>query len=263
MLSYYSTGYNGDKMEILNTYTDKNGKTYQIRNIHFASLGDFENHKGKCIAENSRNNIFITTKNNPDVACIAVSTYDESKAIKYYRGYRSFSVNKTEDAKLLSILSHLQKNIKLTTFPTGIVTIKNNLIGQEMFYLKDYITLENLVYHYPDKVKELNIYIYYQKIINIIKELLSNGIIYLDIHPNNFMINYNTNHIELIDYQYEYVKFNNNPDDIKQMYLNLLEMFTQINKYLSLPDIFTNSIDISSLEETIQNKKLILSKKEV
>lgn len=257
------TGYNGDIMEILNTYTNKQGRTIPVRNIHFATLDDFENYKGTCIIENTRNNIFATTKNNPYVACISIPTYDEKKALKYYRGYRSFSINKPEDAALISKLSIIQPNIKLTTFPTGVVTIKDHLIGQEMFYLKDYITLEDLVCYQSKALKDINISMYYQKILNIIKELLTNGITYLDIHPNNFMINYNTHQVELIDYQSDYVKFNNHPDDLKQMCLNLTEMFTQINKYLSLPITFDKSMDLATIEKTIQSKKLILSKKEV
>ena len=62
------TGYNGDIMEILNTYTNKQGRIIPVRNIHFATLDDFENYKGTCIIENTRNNIFATTKNNPYVA---------------------------------------------------------------------------------------------------------------------------------------------------------------------------------------------------
>ena len=47
------------------------------------------------------------------------------------------------------------------------------------------------------------------------------------------------------------------------MCLNLTEMFTQINKYLSLPITFDKSMDLATIEKTIQSKKLILSKKEV
>ena len=71
-------------MEILNTYTNKQGRIIPVRNIHFATLDDFENYKGTCIIENTRNNIFATTKNNPYVACISIPTYDEKKALKYY-----------------------------------------------------------------------------------------------------------------------------------------------------------------------------------
>ena len=116
-----------------------------------------------------------------------------------------------------------QSSVNLTDFPVGVVSCKRRCIGQVIKLYKNYVPLY-------DFVNEDNIELLYSKVLMIVDELLDNGVLYLDIHENNFLVDDNFD-VKLIDFESSCVIFDRISagdkiecyDKIKKMFVRLKE----------------------------------------
>lgn len=227
-----------DSPKIVKGYTDNEGNYFDINNVIFPT-----NNTPYYFGE------FITSSHDDENQTF--SSEEEGKRIyrsydnpnKGYRIYKNlffwtddFKCNDgVFDAKLVSELQKKQPFIKLTDFPTGVVTINNSVIGQEIpLYNDNYINLHSLPKlvsedNYLDKLEKLKMA--YLSIIDSVEELIENDIIYLDIHRGNFLFN-KTNPAEtkIVDFEKGFVYFDK-PELIKiqTIVYSLAEMFDNIN----------------------------------
>ena len=68
----------------------------------------------------------------------------------------------------------------------------------------------------------------YNKVLNIIDELLDNGILYLDIHENNFLVNDDLD-VKLIDFESSSVIFDRiSANDKIECYKKVKDMFKKL-----------------------------------
>lgn len=188
-----------------NSFTNKLYKSYDIKNYIIDK--DFIFDKDKILYEDDNTIIY---------------NLDNEIGFKIEKSL----LNKTRESynieKMVSSLVLKQKNIKLTSFPIGIVSLNKRCIGQMIMLFKDYKPLNDII-------NNDNKDILYNKVLNIINELLDNDIVYLDIHKNNFLVNEDLD-VELIDFESSCVIINNitNKDKItclekvKDMFNNIL-----------------------------------------
>jgi len=146
-------------------------------------------------------------------------------------------------------LQKRQKNIELTEFPTGIVTLDKYVIGQEIPFYHNCTTLK-------EKTNKLDIIKYYLDILNILKELLNNDIIYSDIHSKNFLIDNATNIVKLIDFDSQYISFDESKTLYEDMLRNLKIMINKINEKCSIPINLNEENSLDDIRKTILSKKL-------
>lgn len=155
--------------------------------------------------------------------------YDSGRALRVnnkinYLNYLYYQGDITE-AKFVDKLRTYQDKIKLTEFPTGIVTFGGTIIGQEIPYYDNYQTLKDL----SPSLKKDELKFYLLKIIGIIEELLDNGIYYSDVHNRNFVIEHLKKEIKLIDFDDMYVKFNYSTCDYQSLMHHIYELLNGYN----------------------------------
>jgi len=178
-----------------------------IRDIHFDSIEDTRNNFGiyKACSTFAGQDISSWSLNEEDGVYIYQTHYDDKKALRIYQDWLNYKyVYHESECKLVSRLLEYQKSILLSEFPTGIVSLENHVIGQEVpFYGEGYITvLEALTQKKCEEPTSL-----YLKMLNILDELYTNGIIYRDGHFRNFMYNTIDGDVKIIDFESSSVSF--------------------------------------------------------
>lgn len=188
-----------------NSFTNKIHKSYDVDN--YVIDKDYVFDKSKIFFEDSNTLIYVIR----DRLGFKI---DKSLLNKERQSYNI--------EEMVSGLVLRQDNIKLTDFPVGVVSCKRRCIGQVIRLYKDYISLY-------DAVNDNNIELLYNKVLCIIDELLNNGIMYSDIHENNFLVNNNLD-VKLIDFESSCVSFNNiSPNDKIFCYSKIKSMFDKLN----------------------------------
>lgn len=237
-------------------YKNKNGIIYEnIRNIHFDEYEDLTKGLGTYICETNRDlgNFGDTDSYLNDGVYLYIPNYDKTKALRVYKDIfgvcQNYKYTNHNDDYIVSELQKRQKNVKLTEFPTGIVTLDKYVIGQEIPFYKDHTALSQ-------KSDKLDIIKYYIDILNILKELLNNEIIYSDIHANNFLVDNVNNIVRLIDFDSKYLSFDGNKTKYHDMLNNLKTMINRINKKYCLPFEIKKEESLEEIRETILSKKL-------
>jgi len=232
---------------IKDTYVDKDGNNYNIRNINLTDMYNI----GTYITETKRETggFWSDDDNLENGVYIFKTNYDPNKALRIYKDNQLYKYVYHNDVKYISKLTELQKNIKLTEFPTGIVTRENYVIGQEIPFYENYETLYSQLNNIKDKEK---LFYFYKKIIDILEELINNGILYKDLHAKNFMIKGES--IKLIDFEDTSFSFSDNK---KLLIENLRLLINYINNYLKI-DYKVNSETLDGLKEeiTVKSKRL-------
>jgi hypothetical protein len=216
-------------MEILNSYTNSMGKEFPIRNIHFS---DVINLNSLLAQSNCSSDIYFMSNCVTERGVwIYASPIDSTRAFRIYKDFQDNNVGHFYDLKLISELKLRQPNVKLTEFPTGIITDQSKIIGQEIPFYRGYITLEKFISNGHMFKHDM-----YLKILKIIRELLANQIIYTDIHKNNFLIDVITDDIKLIDFDDSYICFYDSRANYESMLCNLklLTNYSQIERSLSI-----------------------------
>lgn len=195
----------GDTLEKNNCFTNKIHKCYDIENYIIDNDFIFE-----------KSNIFFEDSN--------TIIYDIGNDLAFKINKSLFNKERESytNEETISSLVLKQKNITLTDFPIGVVSCKKRCVGQVIRLYKNYYPLKGIV-------NNDNISILYDKVIAIIEELLNNGIMYSDIHENNFLVNNNLD-VKLIDFESSCVSFNNiSPNDKIFCYSKIKSMFDRLN----------------------------------
>lgn len=183
---------------------------------------------------------------------------------RIYGDYADYHFNGNGDDRLISNLQEKQSSVLLTKFPTGVVTRGGYIIGQEMPFFPNSKTLD-------EHLKECNvseIFALYKKILFILKELYSNEIIYVDVHPGNFLVTPNSK-VELIDFDNS-VHFDIKDDKVKNIITkNMIEnLYLTINhltkRFCNVDSLLPNdkmSHDFDNIMEQLEEKEKQLTKK--
>lgn len=243
--------------EIKETYIDKSSKEHKIRNIEFDKENYYFGEKIKVqeqhkpISDYLENGSFIfKSKENP------------KRAFKIYEDFKINLSGSFSDLKLVSNLKSLQDKVSLTEFPTGIITMDHKIIGQEIPYYEDYISIARYIEN--NKLTKDDLI----KVINIFQELLKNNIHYNDTHTKNLLINPETRDIKLIDFEsqcitigeYESTKRYNK---FQIIYL-LRELIQKSTIDVTFEDMYDYDTNINKILKAKENtKKLTLTKKEL
>lgn len=246
-------------MEIKKGYIDERGTIYNVRNINYGNLESARCSFGTFINE-SRNNKLGYSDDEYHGIYLYKSNYDENKALRIYKDFMHYKYVGYTDERIVSELQKRQKFVHLTEFPTGIVTIENSVIGQEIPYYEQYETIRYMFENNKYKNHPTN---YYIQILKILKELFKVGITYQDIHSNNFLFRILDEDIKLIDFEPYQVRFDEGKnchynfmiDNLKFM-LNLLNGFSG----LEFNSNFEKTQTLEEVEESILENQRILMK---
>lgn len=150
---------------------------------------------------------------------------------------------------LIKNLHVYKDNIKLSSFPIGIVKVNDVVVGQLIKYYKNSITLTDFFKSSPS-VDPMD---YYMKVLDILEELALNGISYEDVHGGNFLIV--GDKLRIIDFSEYRVKVG---EKYKGAYRNMFENFNvMVNhlnfKVLGLQDVYDKLIIPSEIKGSYEN----------
>lgn len=132
------------------------------------------------------------------------------------------------DARLISELQQRQSSVKLTDFPTGIVTLNNYIIANEIVFYNNHDTLRALAYKLKDNPQKIDIITaVYLSMLKSFEELTENEIFYNDIHTKNIMVDRTDyNKTKIIDFESGHVSFGNltqsNLESYQQKFANVI-----------------------------------------
>ena len=123
-------------MEIKTGFTAYDGKYYpNVRTINFFDAEDLRNCRGSFINETKvdPNSFFGGSQTYTTGVYIYKSILDDKKALRIYKDWSNNVFCNIEqhsmDVKMISELNKKQNDIKLTEFPTGLITLNGNTIG--------------------------------------------------------------------------------------------------------------------------------------
>ncbi len=229
-----------------NTYTNTKNITFdKVSELAFKK-DELMNNLGHFVNETNREKSFFFddefTLNNG--VYIYQDYNNPNIAYRIYKQFADYGFNGNKDDYLIQELQSRKDNIKLTDLPFGVVTLEGNIIGQQIPYYPNHMTL----YECFKNSKVNNPYEIYLSMLDILKELFDNNIIYFDNHAKNFLIN--DNQIKLIDFDFDYILFNNsNMRCLKKMLDNYIYTINLLNR------LYTNTDNIifeqtNSIEET-------------
>lgn len=215
-------------MEIKKGFVNREGIVYpKVREIAFTKDNFFGN-LGTLVNETKKESTLFFGIDNMEFddrgVYIYKSDYDARKALRIYKSFQDYKFNGDKDDELIARLQKLQRKVKLTEFPAGIVTLDGNIIGQEIPFYEEY----NPFIEVKDNIRLVEILNIYKKCLLIIKELNDKGIQYLDIHAKNFLINSDLD-VKLIDFENDLVKFNDKDATIITLD-RFYNMINQINE---------------------------------
>lgn len=236
-------------MILKNGYENKKGVKYDdLLNVHFEKKEDMSSNLGKYVAETDyKDNMFLSSSWNLTNGIYLYQSYFDPKiALRIYRDFANYKYVHHDDARLIKELLERKNNIKFTDFPLGVITIEDYVIGQAIPYYEGYETLAKVS---MDKINKSTIIKYYLEILKILKELYHNSIVYADVRARNFMINRVKNLVKLIDFESQYISF----DDrlYSEMIKNLKITINEINDYLNIQFKIDKEDSLDNIEETL------------
>lgn len=240
-------------------FTNKDGKYYdKVREIAFKK-GQLQGNVGKFVAETQHeNNLFGEDSTG---IYLYQSFHDPNIAYRIYKEFADYRFNGHGDDVVIQKLMEKQDLIKMSKFPTGVVTLDGFIIGQEVPYFIDCIPLNEL-FKNNKKANPMNVY---RAIISVLKELSDNGIIYMDNHPKNFLINPNDKDlkINIIDFERHFMSFDEEirPYSIKKQFENLKNMLNILNELNGIETIFLQTDNFEDLSIQIDEMEKKLKKK--
>lgn len=238
--------------EIRQGFTDNKGRYFpNIREIAYEKGKTF-NSFGVLIGQSGNMEDEYVT----DGVYVFRSYVDSGKVYRIYKDFTNPTFDSCEDAKFISDLLNQSKGVKLSEFPTGVITEGGRIIGQEVPFAQG-ITLGQFSKNNQREILPTRIYI---QVLDIIKELYLNKIYYLDIHEKNFIINDGI--IKLIDFDSFFMRIGNITISDKKLIFDYLKMMlNQLNENFGIKDNF-NFIDgmddayekVLKLEEKLINR---------
>lgn len=246
--------------KIKEIYIDNNGKEYNhIREINFPTKEIMRENMGKYICETEREKglFFSTSAALTEGVYIYQTNYDRTRALRIFKDWAVYYPKIArrhvyrKDPELIEEIKVREKYIKLTEFPTGIVTLEDYIIGQEIPFYEQTKTLFEI-----SKEKNINeILQYYIDMIRILNELAQNNIIYTDCHTKNFVVNYINNIVRLIDFEPHQVFIDENKNKYKDMMFKIKQTINIINNMKNIPFEVNGEDTLEELEESILSQK--------
>jgi len=216
--------------------------------------------KGKYVASGSEASVYKYKK------YIAIRLYDIEENI--YCPLSGNLLGKPLCETMIKNLHVYKNNIKLSSFPLGIVKVNGVVVGQLIKYYNNSISLTDFFKSSPsvDPIP------YYLKCLDILEELALNHICYEDVHGGNFLIV--GNKLRLVDYSDHRVKINENYHGLYyNMFQNFNSMVNRLNfnvlhledeyEKLVIPSEIKNESNDSNLKENfdyVRNLVLHLKK---
>ena len=208
--------------------------------------GELFDHLGTLVAQTSNKKDSFSESFSFDTEGVLIyqSKQDPFTAHRIYQAYAEPGFDGNGDDKLIQKLMERQSSIFLTSFPWGVVTSDGNIIGQEIPFYPNDITLSQFLKRYPN-VNPIKIY---RAVLEVLKEMYDCEILYLDIHPGNFMIDPSLSNIKIhtIDFDNTYVKIADFTKYNKEMFFdNYKQLLIKSNKILG---IYDNLEELSSIK---------------
>ena len=234
-----------------------------VREIAYKK-GELYGNVGKFMSETkTESNLIYGYDSNPHNGVYIYQSYtDDNIGYRIYKAFADYGFNGYNDDKLIQQLLERSSDIKLTKFPTGVVTLDGRIIGQEIPYFNNYGTLLEYIQNNTD-INPVSIYI---AILNAIKEMYDNGIIYLDNHAKNFLLDFDNPNkgIETIDFEDLYVKFDDNSSQLRERMLeSYIYMINALNKLLkntALIEKLNISDNFDDVFEELNNMNKVLTR---
>ena len=225
-----------------------------VREIAFLS-GQLNGNLGKLVAESNKcsHNYFVDS----DIGVYIYKSNNPSVGYRIYKCFADYGFNGYKDEVLVQNLLEHGKNIRSVSFPMGVVTLDGRVIGQEIPFFSCCCTL----YDFINSNLNINPTIYYSMVLNSIKEMYDNGIIYSDLHSNNFMVYLCKLGVEVIDFELSHIKF----DDFSvSSRIDLLErykrMIINLNSILGIDYNFTFVDNFGDMENQLYEMNKVLKK---
>ena len=144
-----------------------------------------------------------------------VSFYELLTLKNYIIKCSNKELNHEEYFKMLNIFKDIQNKITLSDLPIGYYQEKGILRGTVIPYYKNSTSLMDISqskninkltsYYHHDDDNLHNLYLLLNDILNILEELQSNNVNYIDSNPSNFLIK--DNEVKLIDFDPKYLKY--------------------------------------------------------
>lgn len=216
--------------EVRNSFTNNKGETFNnireiafFKNRNYGGFGDFicESHKmSMSFDDDYLDGIYLYR-----------SRIDANKAYRIDKQYLEPTFKGTGEEKIISQLQEKQGNIKLSEFPTGVVTMEGIVVGQEVPYY-DGPTLKSYAENCTKPMLPTKIYI---QLLDIIKEQFANGVYYSDVHANNYVLVNGIvrpidfqGHLLSIDKLYDFTR--------KNIFFYLTFMINKLNESFQIPE---------------------------
>lgn len=127
------------------------------------------------------------------------------RAVDYILKNSEYELEENETLNRLNYIVSKKKDVKMTDIPDDILTFKGKAVGVPLTYYSNGISLKDYLMDNKDNV---DVDLIKQKIIDIVNELINNGIIPTDPHLDNFLICYNDDgsyEIKMIDVDDQYI----------------------------------------------------------
>ena len=239
-------------MEIIQGYTDRYGKTFEVPNYHFETFEEWQKFPKESVAYSRFEK--DDTWSGSDEGIYIQKFDNNTKAFKSHSEIQDFNykyfLGRYNEHRLVEELLKYQPKINLTEFPLGIVTIEDLMAGQVIPFYEGFINIRD----YAPRAKMIELYQLYFDALKIFKELQDNGIIYTDIHSRNLVVKPETNTIKLIDFDDGRIYFDGLSSAVDSMIDNLKNFLNVVNKLNGLTPIVnldkTNTLD--EISEAIQ-----------
>lgn len=150
--------------------------------------------------------------------------------------------NDKKNYKLVEKLVEIQPKINSIELPIGYVKNEKNVVGQiipyyanskslkniafdrDLYNLQKYICLDDDILH--------NLFMIYLDILDKLEELYDNGVLYLDVHGGNFVIE--NNEIKVIDFDKKFIDFSLIRYNVSVLFLNYFVMINNINRMFGI-----------------------------
>lgn len=241
------------KPNIEQGYINRNNEHFEnLRHIRLDNMEQFCEYEGKTISSTYS----VDSMNYTSGVRISEASYDPSKALRIYYDYLDGSSH--SDERMISTLIDRQKNVKLTEFPTGIITLENKIIGQEIPYYRNYNTLFDVISN-NENILPTELYI---KVLKSLKELLDNEIVYKDIHAKNFLLDQTNSILRIIDFEPHFVSLESKYGQ-GVMINNLKAMIKKLNgiRNIRFSKIYKKTNTFNEVEECIYDEHIKLMRK--
>lgn len=236
---------------IKNEFKDRYGIIYNVRNINVTSPLELSSVLGKYVASSSPEN-----ENDFDLKEEGINLFrsklDSSKAFRVYKDQNIYEYTNHNDHIIISELQKRQKNIKLSEFPTGIITIENKVVGQEIPFYENSETIYKYFKEHNMKKRPTEFYL---EVLKILKELYSEGIVYTDIHTKNFLINNINEIVNIIDFEDSFIYLDGRtefayPTMINNLKFYLLDILNKI-KGIEFSSSYDKAETLEQIEEVV------------